>query len=456
MNIGLIGTEQVEDFWSQNTRRMVFHEYPNGAFTLLAILSLLETEPTDKTRFGWDEKYYQAQRTQSASANADGPFTAAGGDVNLTTAGWSAAVDTVIRVKTVANGTDYFGVNDEVIVRDVPLAAGGVTDVIGLVTSIVDSTRLEIALIEAVSGALNTTAANELYISAVGNANAEFAGIEGRSRFYPPIEPENLTQIFRKDFDFSRSVLKQGLKWDKTGIYKEKSKDALIEHMTNIEWSMLFGTKHIRYVQRRGKQVQQRTMGGVLWFLRQWEKQYSIYRGGNGVDSGPDAITSDDDDDKRIISNPTGVVTPTKLSKWIMNAFRYTFNKQFEKVGVCGSGFLQVLNEMYAGTTTLTEVQGSLKTYGMDVVQHRTPHGVIWWKTHPLFTEDPNLKHSALILETATKKYRPLNDSDTEVYKFRQANDEDGRVDEWLTEAGLENRFPAADLFIKKATSWQH
>lgn len=450
--LGLIGTEQTEDFWSQNTRRMVFHEYPNGAFTLLAILSLLAEEGTDKTRFGWEEKYYQAQRSTTAAANANGPFTSSGGNVDLTTGGWTLGANTVIRVKLVANGVDNFGVNDTVVIYNVPIAGGGFVDINGLIVSLVSGTQFEMILLEGVTSALNDTTVNGLQIDCIGNANAEFAGIEGRSRFRLPVEPMNLTQIFRKPFSFTRNALQEGLKWDKTGPYKEAAKDALVEHMTNIEWSMLFGVQSIRSVQRRGQSVQQRTMGGVLDFLKKWEAADSLYRGGTGAP----AITDVNDPLKRIIQPTDGVITPTSFGRLIQRAFRYTFNKSFEKIGVCGGGFLQVLNEMYSGTTNLTEVQGNLKTFGMDVVKQITPHGTIWWKTHPLFTENPQLTNNCMILETATKKYRPFNNADTEVYKFRQQNDEDGRIDEWLTECSLEGQFPAADMYIKGVTAWQH
>jgi hypothetical protein len=70
-----------------------------------------------------------------------------------------------------------------------------------------------------------------------------------------------------------------------------------------------------------------------------------------------------------------------------------------------------------------------------------------------LFDEDPDLQGTALFLDLGNLKYRPLSDSDTVFLKGRQANDRDARKDEWLTEAGLELRFPESCMYIKGVTS---
>ena len=43
---------------------------------------------------------------------------------------------------------------------------------------------------------------------------------------------------------------------------------------------------------------------------------------------------------------------------------------------------------------------------------------------------------------------------DTELLKNRQNNDEDLRKDEWLTEAGLELRFPESHMYLQNVTSY--
>lgn len=88
-------------------------------------------------------------------------------------------------------------------------------------------------------------------------------------------------------------------------------------------------------------------------------------------------------------------------------------------------------------------------TYGMDVVKHVSPFGTIYYKTHPLYSQHPALRYNALFLDVHNLRYRYLIGSDTELYDNRQANDADNRKDEWLTEAGLEVRYPEAHMYLK-------
>jgi hypothetical protein len=67
--------------------------------------------------------------------------------------------------------------------------------------------------------------------------------------------------------------------------------------------------------------------------------------------------------------------------------------------------------------------------------------------------EDPGLQANALFLDLGNLRYRPLSDSDTVFLKGRQANDRDSRKDEWITEAGLELRFPESNMYIKNAAA---
>ena len=56
MALGLISSEQIDDYWVQNTRRRVFYAYPNGAAPLTGLLSLMENKDTPLPEFGWNEE----------------------------------------------------------------------------------------------------------------------------------------------------------------------------------------------------------------------------------------------------------------------------------------------------------------------------------------------------------------------------------------------------------------
>jgi hypothetical protein len=99
--------------------------------------------------------------------------------------------------------------------------------------------------------------------------------------------------------------------------------------------------------------------------------------------------------------------------------------------------------------TNRTLGPASNETYGMDLTCVQTVHGKVWFKSHPLLTERSDQNYNALILDVGNLRYRYLNDSDTQLLKNRQNPGEDRRRDEWLTECGLEVRFPESHLYLK-------
>ena len=92
MPFGLVSSEQIDDYWSQNTRRKIFYGYPNGTAPLTGLLSMMDSEDTPQPSFGWNEERWQETSTKAAvnptsAANKDGPFATAGtttaaGDAN--------------------------------------------------------------------------------------------------------------------------------------------------------------------------------------------------------------------------------------------------------------------------------------------------------------------------------------------------------------------------------------
>lgn len=423
----------------------------------MALLSLLEPQPTDKPEFGWFEKRWTDRRTETlALGGGEGPFTDTGTDDAKTTAGWSAAANTVIRVRTAANGTNNLRLNNTVWIMDVLDDAAGLRDIYGVVTEITATNKFEMRLLEAVAtGCLNDATVTGNQILVIGSAYGEGTDNNSGEKWTAPIKPENYTQIFKTKFSFPRTALKPGVDFDKQGIYRDKAKENSLAHMMDIEKAFLFGRKTSYESTIDGESTVTRTMGGILYWLAQYEAQYSIFRDGNGVDSGPAAVTLDTDDEKRIIGNSGGVITPRQYAGYIKRAFRTCSNKAQEKLVLCGDGALEVLNEMYGANTCWNVNLPQTDTYGINVVKHQTPHGTVYYKSHPLFNENPALQNSALFLDVHNLVYRNLNDSDTTLLKNRQNPGADKRVDEWLTETGMEMRMPESHLFIKNITSYQ-
>lgn len=457
--LGLTSGKTFDDqsFYSLNDRRQVFHEYPNGASPLTGLLSLMNTEPTDNSKFGWWEKRFVTPKTNiAAAAGPAAPFSTGGGDIAFASPHTFAAGDSV---RVTVDDTTNFRVRDQIWFKDLPLSSG-VGQLQGIITAIISSTKIDFTVTEGLAAVLNTTnpvdggtaGPVDAYVVSLGTANAENAASNGYGLWYPPINPENYTQIFRQPFGFSGTSLKIPANFDKTGLYKEKAKDASLLHMTGMEKAFLFGSKGTINVTdpQSGDLVPMRTTGGLLWYLREWEKANGgtyEYRPGGA------AITSDADDDCRIVRNTTGSMTWATFQSYLERAFRRTNNRSFEKLALCGSKALGAINTLLENKVVHNKNLPSESTYGMNVVTVETTYGILHFKSHPLFTEHPAFEKSILIVDVGNLRYRPLNDRDTTLLPDRQANDVDGRKDEWFTEAGLEVNFPESNMLIQNVNT---
>ena len=157
----------------------------------------------------------------------------------------------------------------------------------------------------------------------------------------------------------------------------------------------------------------------------------------------------DSDDNKRIIANPSGYMTEKLYDTYLERLFRSSNNLSNEKLVLCGSGFLKVMNQMYRSQSTFVYHPPTGDTYGMEIVAHKTAFGTVYYKTHPLFNENDTLRNNALFMDVHNLRYRPMSKRDTQLLKNRQPNDADYRKDEWFTETGLEMRMPESFLYIQ-------
>ena len=87
----------------------------------------------------------------------------------------------------------------------------------------------------------------------------------------------NYTQILRKKFSFPRTALKPGTDFDKDGIYKDKAKETSLRHLMDLEKAFLFGVKSAFVTTIDGDDTIERTTGGVLYWLRQYEAAFSSF-----------------------------------------------------------------------------------------------------------------------------------------------------------------------------------
>lgn len=443
MSFGLLTTEVTRPYESLNSRRKIYWQFPQGAAQLMGLLSLLpNAEETDKTIYGWWERRFPTQRTTTA-ASGTAVFAAADGTALADPASFVAGTEYLVRVASTAE----FKPTHVIEIRGVTYNTSSTGDIKGVVTQIVSTTSLKFRPNSAwTSVETGTTDNNALTVAIIGNANREY-GRSGAGIFVAPINPTNYTQIFRSAFNIPRSTLKGGLTFDKNGPFNTMAKENGLRHMIEMEKSFLWGQRNEVEVAdpETGDLTYERQTGGVVWFLEQWEAANSIYRGGSGAA----AITSSTDANKRIV-DVAGTLTKKRYNQWLQELFRVTQDKGYEKVCLCGATFLSTINTLFERDrivqTTLEEPSTKAKFI---VYSHQTLFGTVHYKTHPLFTEDPDKTATGLFLDLGNLRYRPLMDSDTMFLNRRQENDRDGGKWEWITEAGLELKFPESHGYLK-------
>lgn len=444
-----------------NHRRSILHSYPNGKAPLTGILSMVPEEDTNDSIFLWPEKRYQSPKT-TLRGTAPGTTTAPStGDADDGTA-------IVTGAKTIT--TDFYFK----VATTVDMKPGNVlrVDTDGNLYWVVSVTRgvaseallgyVKVRLIRAATlGVIATVFAAATVVRVIGSAYGEGQSGTGLAAtgFKRPFWVQNTTQIFRDHFTFPGSVLKMGLKYDKSGPYKEKAHDTVTDHMTGIERALLFGKRSTttRTSFDTGQEdLTVRTMSGIIEFLELWDAGstgLSIDGATYAPYSFKGASTSDTDDQKRIITNAAGTISVDRFNGFAEKIGRYHTNKSGDKLVICGSGALMALTKMFRNNSSF-QVKYGEKVYGLTVTIITTPFGDFNLITHPLFNEDTTMTYWMLFLDIWNLKYRPLVDRDTRLLKNRQNNGDDFRKDEYLTEAGLEMWMPESHMLVKNVQTY--
>lgn len=459
--LGLLSSESFASNRFKNIRRSVFYFYPNGAAPLMGLLSLMKEEVTNDPEFHWFEKRLQPQRTVTAAITGNvqmySSVSADFGTWTTAAANFSIAVGTQYGIKVNVNvngGTSNFRIG-HVIKYNVIDSTLGQVALVGRVTSVdAANNRLAFVAVQASANALtyNSASGTGLEILIVGSAFSEGTVGSSYNPYNLPVDISNYTQIFRTSFQITGTALKTSAKYDETGPYKDQAKEASVNHMIEMEKGYIFGQSLLS----NASGTITRYTGGVIWFLQQYQAQYSVYRGGDGSTTGPSAVTLDTDDDCRIITNSQNYLTEKQYDGYLERVFRVTNNKSNEKLVLCGSGFLNVINQMYKSRAVLNGDLPLSETYGMNVVAHQTPFGKIYYKSHPLFSQNPILRYNALFLDVLNMRYRYLNGRDTELLTMRQPNNADYREDEWLTESGMELNFPESNMYLQNVLDYRN
>jgi hypothetical protein len=218
-----------------------------------------------------------------------------------------------------------------------------------------------------------------------------------RSRNPTPVF--NYTQIFRTPWDATETERHSEFEADDDWDYQAMKHG--IEHKKDIEYALMIG----RPSEDTSSGQARRTTGGFAHFVSS-----------NVTDAG-------------------GTFTEAELFTALRPSFRFGAK---EKWGFASQLSVDVMNGFPRGKL---EIQQGEKTFGLRVMQYISPHGTLNLVTHYLL-EGSTLGGQIWIMDTDVVTYRYLQNKrggrDTALHTEIQANDVDGRKDEYLTECGLQ------------------
>lgn len=452
MPLGLISSEGIDDYWSQNTRRKVFWSVPNGACPVTGLLSMTESEDTPIPEFGWnEERWLELHTTTKAGTTAAAPFYDAAGVVKSSP--FTSAVGTTLRIY-IDDGS-WMQIDDVIKIFGVT-TSGIKTEIVGRVlggaVAFGADFYVDIELIQAATAVTNVAANVGLHIVYLGSAFAE--GSRSRSgRYVFPSEIINYTQIHKTAFELTRNALKEPLRYDKTGDYKRVARHNGINHMAALERTFFEGVrrKTTAIDEDTGQTVRRGYSGGLKWFLQQWEKG-SIAAGG-AFDYGQIDVSAETDyitfTNKRIIKLDGNTITKATFNRLMSRLFEKTNNTSWDKLGLCGPEYLTAVAEMFEKQIQFTSLRDSgFDGFDFKLTRHASNAGEVFYKQHPLFTS-PEMRTSCYYIDLGYLKWRPITDSDTDIQPMIQLPDADKRKDQWLTDAGAEIPYPEAHMLVE-------
>lgn len=237
----------------------------------------------------------------------------------------------------------------------------------------------------------------------IGNAMEEFSTAP-EPKLKQPTKGYNYTQIFRTPFDQSMTSASEALKTRETERTRLRKLKAL-EHRMDLERAFLLGER------KEDVQNKRRMSGGLLSFI-----QTNVYDAG-------------------------GTLTEAEFENFCEMLFQYGSSR---KLLVCSPRVISVINQFAQGKL-MTEVGEN--TYGVRLTKYMSAHGDLYLVKSK--TLEKEYAYMAIGIDMDNVYYRPLNGRDTKLRTNIQANDADGWMDEYMTEAGLEVRLEKTHAILK-------
>ncbi|MFD7521435.1 SU10 major capsid protein [Paenibacillus chitinolyticus] len=245
----------------------------------------------------------------------------------------------------------------------------------------------------------------------IGNANMEGSGAR-EIRSTKEVPKFNYTQIFKTPFGVTNT--QQATKMYGTKDLSYQQMKAGVEHKIQIARSMILGERKEDF----SGSDPRRTTGGLLSFLTK-----------NNYDAAGQLTKSEFD------NNFAEVI------------FKYGSKN---KLMISSARLISVINEWAFGKLQINQEAAK---FGLKIFEYVTPFGTLNLVNEQYILEGPVYGGYGIIIDPENVKYRPLAGRDTKLETNIQANDADKRVDQYLTEAGLEVRSPETHGVLTGVTS---
>ena len=401
----------------ENFRQAIGLLFPNGTAPLTAFLSRLKEEATDDPIFHWFEKSMPLQRAQVIGAATSNPPSAS------TTVSASGTADVYILVKPIGASS-----NDASIFKPGHVVLNEQTNE-NLLVLAVDTTnntikcRRDVGAKHATNPAITHTTD---YLWVVGNGFPEGASV-GQSIAYAPVRQYNYCQIARTPVSLTGTAMKTRLEYDDQGPFREAKREAAQVHATEIEKALLFGEREeITSLTGPSAPLDSTSSGKKLRYTRGF------------VNWLPTATTSSVSVNTDLNTYNSGILTESIAESWFEEIFRYG-NR--DKLCFAGSTALMVLNQL-AKNKSVIQVSAGDTTYGFRLQQIYTVFGTLMLYNHPLLSDNVTWRKSLIVLDLDKFRFRYVRD--TQYLKDRQSPGDDAKIDEYLTEFGLEAHFTGA------------
>ena len=368
--LGMRGTGE----WSDNEqpedwRMAMLQLFPNGTMPLLGITSMMESAPTSDPTFHWFVKKYPAR-----VGEFDKLYTTRDGTTAFSGTGSIAQGRDLFFELTSTQASFANELRDGHTFRAGGSAQHVLCRYLTSFTSANGKTRIHAKLLTP-----GKTGANLAFGGAQATKNLAIAGsasAQGADRppstSYDPEDHFNYCQIFREAIELTRTAVQTDLR--SRDPYGEKRREALRKHGENMEKSLIYGERYVT-TGSNGKLLFY-TEGIMSWIARQAEGQIKNFSGtwGGSSDAGEDWIDEN-----------------------LTDLFKFGGT---DKLAIGGAEAVQAISRLVKKNSG-SEFQYTSRTmsYGIEIMEWTHSQGRIYLKTHPLFSQDPILGKTLLLLE---------------------------------------------------------